>query len=211
MTQPAYPLAPGEVAPSLALPFTGAPSPWESPTLWDAIYISGVPWVGRVRVRGARRSYKWDVKSPPGIEGFNQTYRGKPHKNFHIDFFIWTDSMFRYFTGLIVPLFQYVGVAGVVLPVKVYHPSLTPIGITAIVCDEIGAIEPADETGLYVCSIEVHEFYPPLLVNVTTTPVAAVGVNPASPGVPSASAVALQAVQAAAQARQAASLSSALP
>src|ERR1019366_1741459 len=110
------------------------PSPWEAPYLWDAIYISGVPWVGRVRIRGAGRTYKWDVKEPGGIEGFNQTYRGKPHKKFRIDLFLWTDSMFRYLTGLIIPLFQYVGPVGVVLPVKVYHPALTSLGITAIVC-----------------------------------------------------------------------------
>src|ERR1039458_4667544 len=112
MTQPGYPLAPGELAPSIGLPFSGAPSPWEQPNIWDAIYVSGVPWVGKIQIRGARRAYKWDVKQSPGLEGFNQTYRGQPHVNFHIEFYIWTDSMFRYFTTFYLKLFQYKGVAG---------------------------------------------------------------------------------------------------
>ena len=206
-----YPLAPGEIAPSIGVPFTGSPSPWEQPNIWDALYISGVPWVGKVRIRGAKRSYKWDVKDVPGIEGFNQTYRGQPHTKFYIDFYIWTDSMYRYFVNIYQQLFQYIGVAGIVLPVKVYHPSLANLKISALVCDEIGNIDEVGESGLFMCPVQVHEFYIPLLVNVTTTPVAAAGVNPTSAGIPSPSAAALQVIQAAAQARQAASLASALP
>ena len=205
-----YPLAPGELAPSIGLPFTGSPSPWEQPNIWDALYVSGVPWVGRVGIRGAKRAYKWDVKASPGIEGFNQTYRGQPHVPFHIDVFIWTDAMYRYWTTTYQLLFQYIGVAGLVLPVKVYHPSLVNLGITAIVCDAIGAIEQVSDDLLFRCTLEVHEFYIPILANATTTPVAAAGVNPTAPGTPSPSAAALQAIQADAQARQAASLSSAL-
>jgi hypothetical protein len=211
MTQPGYPLAPGEIAPSLALPFTGSPSPWEPTGLWDALYVSGVPWVGRVKIRGAKRVYKWDVKEVPGVEGFNQTYRGQPHQPFYIDLYIWTDSMYRYWINIYQKLFQYIGAAGIVLPVKVYHPSLTNVGITAIVADAIGVVEQVSEDLLYRVTLDVHEYYPPLPTNATSTPLAAAGINPRIPGTPSPSAAAIVALNQKALAQQAASEPSSLP
>lgn len=200
-----------ETAPAFSLPFGGNPSPWAQPNIWDAFYASGVPWVGKVEVRGAVRSYKWDVKPAPGIEGFNQTYRGKPHKQFHILFYIWTDSMYVYWSSTYQKLFQYIGTAGYVLPVKCYHPSLAGLGITSIVADEVGAVEKLSDDMMYAVNLTVHEFYPPILVNATATPAAAAGVNPNIPGIPPPSAAYLAAQQELAQARTAAALATALP
>ena len=207
----AVPIATPELAPSFTVPFGGSPSPWAQPGIWDTLFVSGVPWQGRIRIRGAQRSYKWDVKAAPGIEGFNQTYRGKPHKNFYIDFDIWTDSMYVYWASTYQLLFQYSGVAGIVSPVKVYHPSLTNLGITAIVADHIGAVEQVSDDMLFRVSVEVHEFYPALLVPATTTPAAAAGVNPKIPGIPPPSAAYIAAQQELAAAKQAAALATALP
>ena len=206
----APPITP-ESAPNFSLPFGGNPSPWAAPNIWDAFYASGVPWVGKVEIRGAYRTYKWDVKPAPGIEGFNQTYRGKPHKPFHIVFYIWTYSMYVYWSSTYQKLFQYTGAAGVVLPVKVYHPSLSGLGITSVVADEVGAVEKVSDDMMYRADVLVHEFYPPILVNATNTPVAAAGVNPLIPGTPPPYAAATIAAQQAAQARAAAQLGATLP
>jgi hypothetical protein len=200
-----------ELAPDFSLPFGGNPSPWAQPNIWDAFYASGVPWVGKVEVRGAVRSFKWDVKPAPGIEGFNQSYRGKPHKPFHIVFYIWTDSMYVYWESTYQKLFMYSGGAGVVVPVKCYHPSLSGLGITALVADEVGAVEKLSDDMMYAATLTVHEFYPPVPTNATATPVAAAGVNPHIPGFPSPSAEWIRAQQELAQARTAAALATALP
>lgn len=200
-----------ELAPAFSLPFGGSPSPWAQPNIWDSFFASGIPWVGKVVIRGARRAYKWDVKPVPGLEGFNQTYRGKPHHSFAIDFYIWTDSMYTYWATVYQKLFQYIGSAGLVLPVKVYHPSLTNLGITAVVADGVGAVEKMSDDLMFKSTVDVHEFYPPVLVNVTTTPPAAAGANPNVPGVPPPQAAILQAEQSKAQAQQAAVLGISLP
>jgi hypothetical protein len=207
----AVPIPTPELAPAFSLPFSGAPSPWAQSGLWDTLFISGVPWQGRIKIRGAQRTYQWDTKHSAGVQGYVTTYRGQPHKNFWIDFFIWTDSMWAYWSTTYQLLFQLNGVAGVVLPVKVYHPSLTAIGITAIVADSIGAAEVVSDDMLLKVPVEVHEFYPPIPVNATATPAAAAGVNPNIPGIPPPSAAALAAAQQAAQARQAAAVATALP
>lgn len=212
MTVPAngWPIPTPEIAP----PFTnnvGVPSPWKEPNIWSTLFASGVPWQGKIAIRGAKRSYKWDVKAAPGIEGWNQTYRGQPHQNFSIDFFIWTDSMWSYWASTYQLLFQYKGAAGIVIPVKVYHPSLAALGITAIVADRIGAVEQVSDDMMFKATLEVHEYYPPILINATTTPAAASGVNPKIPGVPPPTAIASQPALAKAQAQQAAVLGIVLP
>ena len=178
------------------------PDPFSQPLVWDTIMISGIPWQGRIEIRGAARSYKWDIKHAPGVEGFNQTYRGKPPKPFTIKFFMWTASMYNYWQTFYVKLFQYTGPA-LVVPVSVYHPSLALLGISGITADEVGAVELQSPDLMFAATVKVHEFYPPIPTNATSTPLAKTPSTPNPPGNPPPTFLASQAASAAAQQRTA--------
>lgn len=198
-----------DFTPEFTLAGGPTPAPWDDPTTWDTIFITGIPWQGKFEIKGAKRTYKWDVKPAPGIEGFNQTYRGQPHALFRIRFYLWTPSMYYYWITAIQPLFMYSGIKDLVLPVKVYHPSLANIGISACVCDSIGNIEKVNDELMFAVDVDLHEFLPTTVLNATSTPLAAIGINADVPGVPPASAAVLAGPLAAAAANQAAALGTA--
>ena len=67
------------------------------------------PVGGKVRIKGAERFYKIDIKDPQGSDGWTITYRGLRPKPFDIEFYIWTQAQFDYFVGSIIPAIQYSG------------------------------------------------------------------------------------------------------
>jgi hypothetical protein len=158
-------------------------SPFEDPKLWDTITIGGQDWYGLFKIRGAARQYVWDTKDAPGVEGANQTYRGKRPKVFHIDFYIWTNDFWLQWEDF-SQNFKYSGVKGDVQPVEIYHPSLDAIDISQILCRDLGALERVSDDGMWMVSVEVEEFFPPLPVNATESPTAAKVTPPALPGIP---------------------------
>lgn len=158
-----------ELAPNDSIPGL-TPSPWANSTLWNTLYISGLPWWGRVEIRGAARAYQWDIKHSPGQEGYFETYRGRPHKPFIIRLFIWTDSMYSYWTNVFSKLLTYIGPLSP--PLAVYHPSLQNLLITGIVVDELGAVEPVSDDMMFKVDIRVHEFLPEKPWPVTNSPIA---------------------------------------
>ena len=185
------------------------PSPWAQSTIWDTVYINSVPWWGKIQLRGAALKYLWDVKHSQGIVGFNQTYRGQPHKPFQIRFFIWTDSMYNYWVSAFQVLLK--SLAGISLPVPISHPSLTNLSITTICIDELGAIEQVSDDMMFKVDVMVHQYLPPAPVPVTTTPASPAAPPKPKAGAPPAFASALAVENAAAQARQAAALGITLP
>ena len=178
------------------------PDPFSQPLPWDTIFISGVPWQGKIEIKGAARSYKWDIKHAPGSVGFNQTYRGTPSKPFTIKFFMWTEPMYDYWQTFYVKLLQYVYPAPV-LAVSVSHPTLVLLGITGLTVDEIGGVEQQSTDLMFAATIKVHEYYPAVIGNGTSTPVAKTPSTPNPPGNPPPTFLASQAASAAAQAREA--------
>lgn len=216
---------------------SGFGSPWSNPAGWDTIWlggvyygwgapgsstISGTPTLaalqananvigGRVRVRGAKRSYRLDTKQPKGQDGWTTTYRGKMAREFEIIFWMWTPNQYDYFTQNMLPGLFYgaganidnpnvsaTGPAGIqanslnpngVQALGVYYPSLAPLGITSVEVADIGAIEPNthepnDTPQWYTCTIKVAEYLPPPPANVTATPVGNKSVDqPSTPGI----------------------------
>lgn len=177
-------------------------SPFVDPRSWDTVKVAGIPWYGKFEIRRAKRKYKWDVKDGAGIEGATQTYRGKRPETFAIEFFIWDDYMWTQWKVFSVA-FQYKGIAGLVVPVSVEHPALAAIGISSIVCDDLGILEKRSDDQMWSVVVMVREYFPPLLLNATDTPPGAAAVTAAtSPGVvPNPAIAALEAKIAALQAQ----------
>ncbi len=158
-------------------------SPFEDPKSWDTITIQGLSWYGKFEIRRGRRKYKWDVKDASGVEGATETYRGKRPEVFTIRFFVWTDLMWTNWK-LFSLAFQYSGIKGIVIPVDVVHPALNAAGISQMVCDALGTLEKVSDDQMWAVDVEVREYFPPLLLNATTTPVGAAAVSAATtPGV----------------------------
>lgn len=197
-------------------------SPWANPSGWDTIWIGGVYYGpgfgpgGRVRVKGAHRSYRLDKKQPKGQDGWVVTYRGKEGRPFDITFWMLNDEQYDYFTqNVLQALFYGAGLdidspnvlsslsgtqANSLNPngiqaLGVYHPSLAAIQINSIEVEDIGAIEPSshEPTGTpewYTCTVRVSEYLPPPPQNTTATPTGNKSVDqPTTPGqVPSTAA-----------------------
>lgn len=162
----------------MAIPTTtlalGIPDPFSFPGVWDTITVAGVQWQGKFEIRGAKRSYKWQVKDGAGVEGATETYRGKTPPPFHIRFYIWTEVMYVEWTSF-VTLFQYNGtkIGGNVSPVDISHPQLNLLGITQVICESVGGLEKVSDDLMFAADIELREFFPPVLQNATKTPLAA--------------------------------------
>ena len=141
------------------------------------------PVGGKVRIKGAERFYKIDIKDPQGSDGWTITYRGLRPKPFDIEFYIWTQAQYDYFTGSVLPAIQYSGTKGKVQALQVYHPSLSVINISQVFVHKIGAIEQISEDLLFKCTVNVSEYLNPPPLNTTTTPLGAKATNAAtSPG-----------------------------
>lgn len=149
-------------------------TPFSDPVSWDTIIVGGVSWFGRFKIKGAKRSYKWDIKDGLGLQGAIETYRGQTPSPFEIVFSLWTDQQFQLWDQFSL-LFRYDGATpGVgVKPVDVFHPQLAKVGIYQIICEDIGAPEMVSDDGMWEASVNVREYFPPLPVNTTVTPDAA--------------------------------------
>lgn len=151
-----------------------AATPFDDPVTWDTVIVSGQSWHGKIEIRGAERSYKWDVKDGIGLQGAIETYRGQTPPPFEIEFFIWTPIMYLEWQVYQL-LFMYNGAIPFqgVKPVDIFHPSLANLGIFQIICEGVGAVEKRSDDLMFSAIVKVREYFPPLPVNTTQTPDAA--------------------------------------
>lgn len=148
-------------------------TPLTDPVSWDTIIVSGVKWFGKVDIRGAERSYKWDIKDGLGLQGAIETYRGQTPSPFTIDFFLWTSEHFLAWQSFSL-LFLYDGTRpGGVKPVDIFHPALVYLGIYQVICEGVGAPEKISDDLMFRATVKLREYYPPPKVNTTRTPDAA--------------------------------------
>jgi hypothetical protein len=157
----------------------GIPSPWQAPDQWDSINVAGTGWgwaysslnqplVGsKVRVIGAKRKYKLEVKLPQGADGWVTVYRGIKVVPFDLLFTIVTSEQLSYFVTNMLPIFKFSGVKDSPNPaacqsLAIYHPALSALDISAILVEEIGAIEPKEDgPNEFTCKIRVVEYLQP--------------------------------------------------
>ena len=153
-----------------------AASPFALPETWDRITIAGQVWPppesgytsARIKIAGAKRAYKWDVKDGLGLQGALETYRGMTPPAFTITFWLWSDALYTAWLNF-QPLLQYNGVKWQPKPVGIYHPQLANLGIYQVITEDIGAIEMVDESArLFAVTVTLREFFNPLPVPATT-------------------------------------------
>lgn len=165
-----------------------AASPFALPETWDQIQIAGHLWPpadsgyksARIKIAGAKRAYKWDVKDGLGLQGALETYRGQTPPAFTITFFLWTNELYAAWLSF-QPLLQYNGVKTQPKPVQIYHPQLANLGIYQVITEDIGAVEMVDEMSrMFAVTVTLREFFNPLPVS-ATTPDAASNGDPALP------------------------------
>lgn len=162
-------------------------SPLIDPISWMSITISGMTigprdGTGLVKIRRAGRPYKWQTKDASGQDGATHTYRGKKPPDFEIEFHMWTDAHFTAWQALSSAALIYDASKTTVDPVDVWHPGLVMVGISQIIVDECGSPEQQGDRLLWVATVKVKEYFPPIAQNVTQTPAGAAASNPNSEG-----------------------------
>jgi hypothetical protein len=157
------------------------PSPFDYPTTWNQITVSGQVWTGKIDVKRASRKYWWDNKTPPGQEGQNQTYRGRKFPPFTLTFYFWDTAGFNAWM-LFSQLFLFDGTKAAPQPFDIYHPALAAVWISQVQCEELRAPEKLSDDGMYAAEVELVEFKPPPALNVTATPAGAANTNASAPG-----------------------------
>lgn len=157
---------------------TQIPSPFRFPVIWDSVSFGGgaFTWSGKIQFIGAKRSYNWQIKTPPGIQGEVYTYRGLHTHPFRMRLEVWTDAQWALLPGLLA-FFNYDALKpnpnGSANPVDIYHPSLSAIDISQVLCLDIEAPEVDQErTGAVWWTFVLREFRPAPPVNITNTPAA---------------------------------------
>lgn len=151
-------------------------SPFIFPVIWDSVSFGGgaFTWSGKVQFVGARRSYNWQIKTPPGIQGEVYTYRGLHTYPFRMRLEVWTDQQWQLLPGLLA-FFTYDALKpnpnGSANPVDIYHPALSAIDISQVLCLDIEAPEVDQErSGAAWWTFVLREFRPAPVANVTNTP-----------------------------------------
>lgn len=158
---------------------TQIPSPFRFPAIWDSVSFGGgaFTWSGKIEFRGAARSYNWQVKEPPGVQGEVYTYRGLRTKPFRMRLEVWTDAQWQLLPGLLA-FFDYDNAGkpnpnGSANPFDIYHPALSALNISQVLCLDVEAPEVDQErTGAVWWTFVLREYRPAPTVNVTNTPTA---------------------------------------
>ena len=165
-----------------------AASPFGLPETWDRIVIAGQTWPPqssgytstKIKISGAKRAYKWDVKDGLGLQGALETYRGQTPPAFTVTFWIWDSALYTAWLSF-QPLMQYNGVKTQPKPISIYHPLLANLGIYQVIVEDISGVEMVDEPArLFAVTVTMREFFQPLPVP-ATTPDATSNGDPALP------------------------------
>jgi hypothetical protein len=165
-----------------------SPDPYNFPQAWDTIQINNVLWGGpfglggKIKIIGATRFYKVDQKDGQGLDGATQTFRGVKPKPFKLEFSWWTAEQHAQWAFMSNQFIFTASKANGPPPVfDVSHPALSLLGISAILVDEVGAVDVDENTKLSKAIVTVRQFYPPPPTSASTTPLAAPPIPPPTP------------------------------
>lgn len=158
-------------------------NPLQYPQYWDVFFIANQKSPGICEFGECKRKNAWDKKRGKGAQGAAITYQGFEPATFDVKITLWrvtgiTDGGrftdpddFQDWLNF-VPLLQYdptKGSSAAAQAVDIYHPSLVPVGITAVVVEELGNVIRKGPT-LYEVTIKFLEYAPAPAVNATSTP-----------------------------------------
>lgn len=135
------------------------------PALYDVVIVGGIVSPGVAKLSGFARAYEWDVKKGKGSAGATITAQGEAPAKGTITLSLWESGLgpngrdhFAEWDTLRQLLAQPSGKT--VTAHDVFHPYLQDIGVTSIVVEELGSLEPKGG-GLFDVSIKVLEYKPP--------------------------------------------------
>lgn len=148
--------------------------PITDPQSWDVALIAGVPTPGLIPQGGIvfDREHKWDVKVGKGTDGATQTYVGKPPAEGKLTLQFWTAAHFAAWDAFSALLLTYDATKQTPTPATIYHPSLVPLRISAVVVKKIGNVQHVGHL-LYEVKIDLLEYTPPPKSSAVATPTGA--------------------------------------
>ena len=117
------------------------------------------------------------MKTPPGVQGEVYTYRGLHTHPFRMLIEVWTDDQWQMLPDLL-SFFTYDATKpnpnGPANPVDIYHPTLSLVDISQVLCLDIVAPEVDQEhSGAAWIEFVLREYRPAVIsTNVTATPAA---------------------------------------
>ena len=164
-------------------------NPFENPQDYNTVTIKGVDVPGKCTIQNAKRSYNWDIKVGKGLWGTTTTFAGRKPSEFSIAIELWTRKHFQDWESLCNKL-QYdptkirfnpetLFTSGVDA-VDIFHPILIQANIKSVVITDI--VFPTHKgKGLWACSIDCLEWFPPPKLSVVATPAAATDVPGVQP------------------------------
>lgn len=135
------------------------------PALYDAVIIGGIVSPGKATVAGFARAYEWDVKKGKGSSGATITAQGEAPAKGTITLTLWEGGFgpdgrdhFAEWDAMRQLLAQPSGKT--ITAHDIFHPYLQDVGVTSIVVEELGTVEPKGG-GLYEVAIKALEYKPP--------------------------------------------------
>lgn len=148
--------------------------PFTNPGAWDVALIAGVPTPGIIPQGGIDfdREHKWDVKTGKGIDGATETYTGKPPAEGKLTLQFWTPEHFVAWDAFSALLLTYDATKQAPTPATIYHPSLVPLRISAVVVKKIGNVKHVGHK-LYEVKVELLEYLIPPSGSSVSTPTGA--------------------------------------
>ncbi len=135
------------------------------PEPWVSANIAGEQTPGICVISGAKRKYQWEKKKAKGAIGATSTFQGDDPDTFDMQLTMWTSAQLEQWAKLRVILLQ--RPSKKVEALGIIHPSLTGIGIVAVVVDEVGQLTHV-KGGKYQVNVKFHEYIFPKSVPVAT-------------------------------------------
>lgn len=147
---------------------SGTADPITQPRTWDKVQIGGVESPGTCVVSEFKRAHEFDIKKGKGSLGATITFVGRPPAKGNVKFSLWAQDQFQEWEEF-RKLLKYDPTKKAVQAIDIYHPSLKDIDITSVVTESIGNIVPEGK-GMYSCTVEFLEYFPPPPASAVSTP-----------------------------------------
>jgi hypothetical protein len=128
----------------------------------DSVWMGGQKSPGSARIRKAGDPRTWDVRKGYGFSGAYAVFTGDDLSKFSIDFALWTPDQFDDWRDFAKVLAKPTTAKARTKAIGIYHPVLRvpPLNIKAVVVLDCSQFD-VDETGLWMCSVDLMVFRPP--------------------------------------------------